>query len=77
MKNKAFDCVELQHRGAALVQEQLKGLTPEEQLEFWRKQTEALRQQQQIAREKAAKQTLTRPRASAKPRRTPKSRRAA
>jgi len=46
MKTKAFDCVEMKRRGAALVQEKVAGMTPEQELEFWRQQTELLRQQQ-------------------------------
>ncbi len=77
MRTKSFDCVELQHRGAALIQKQLMGLTLEEQLEFWRKQTDILRQQQQAAREKMAERPTTPPRAKSKSRRDSKSKRAA
>ncbi len=54
MKNKSFDCVELQHRGAVLIQEQLKGMTIQEQLEFWRKRTEELRKLQEAAQAQMA-----------------------
>ena len=44
MKTKRFDCVEMMHRGAALVRKRLKGMTLEEEAAFWRRQTEELRQ---------------------------------
>ncbi len=50
MKTKTFDCVEMKRRGAAAVQQQIAGMTPEEELEFWRKQTELLRQRQREIR---------------------------
>jgi hypothetical protein len=46
MKTKTFDCVEMKRRGAALVQEKVAGMTREQELQFWREQTELLRQQQ-------------------------------
>ena len=50
MKTKTFDCVEMKRRGAALVQQRIAGMTPEQELEFWRKRTEELRQQQRQRR---------------------------
>lgn len=47
MKTKTFDCVEMKRRGAELVQQRLAGMTPEEQLEYWRQQTDELRREQQ------------------------------
>lgn len=41
---KTFDCVEMMHRGAERVRSQVEGLTMEEELAYWRQQTEALRQ---------------------------------
>lgn len=35
-------CVQLKRRGAEQVAEQVKGMTLEEQLEFWRKRTETM-----------------------------------
>lgn len=46
MKTKTFDCVEMKRRGAAMVQEKVAGMTPEQELQFWRQQTELLRQEQ-------------------------------
>jgi hypothetical protein len=46
MTTKTFDCVEMKRRGAELVQQQLAGMTRQEQLEYWRSQTELLRQRQ-------------------------------
>ena len=37
-----FDCVEMMHRGAELVREQTKGMSPEEELAFWQRKTEEM-----------------------------------
>jgi hypothetical protein len=50
MKRKKFDCVELQHRGGALVRERLAGMTIEEEVAYWRERTRALRQRQAASR---------------------------
>ena len=44
-KKKTFDCVEMQHRGAEYVRKLTEGMTPEEELEFWRRGTEELRRE--------------------------------
>ena len=54
-KKKKFDCVEMKRRGAALLREKLKGMTPEEELEFWRLETEKLREEQAEARARLEK----------------------
>ena len=51
-KNKAFDCVEMQHKGAEKLQEKLSGMTREEQLEYWRVRTDELLALQQEVIEK-------------------------
>ena len=48
MTKKAFDCVEMKRRGAELVRQRIAGMTPEQELEFWRKQTDELRKRQQV-----------------------------
>jgi hypothetical protein len=60
MKTKTFDCVEMKRRGAELVQERLAGMTPEQELEFWRQQTEELRREQQRVRTAHRAQPKTR-----------------
>ena len=45
-KKRAFDCVEMMHEGAALVQKELEGKSVEEQVEYWRKGTQALLKRQ-------------------------------
>ena len=50
MKAKTFDCVEMKHRGAEKVREQTKGMTLEQELEFWRERSRILRQRQEIAK---------------------------
>jgi hypothetical protein len=44
MKTKTFDCVDLKRRGAERVQAELDGMTPGQQVEYWRRSTEELLQ---------------------------------
>lgn len=39
---KNFDCVEMKRQGAARVQVEVAGMSREQQLEYWRKQTDDL-----------------------------------
>ena len=50
MKTKTFDCVRMKRQGADHVREILKGKSVEEELAFWREQTESLRREQRAAR---------------------------
>ena len=45
MKNKSFDCVEMKRKGAEIVQQKVASLSPDQQLEFWREGSAALRRQ--------------------------------
>ena len=36
MENKEFDCVEMKRKGSRKVYEALKGLTRDQQIEYWR-----------------------------------------
>ena len=54
-KDKPFDCVEMKRAAAAQIHELTKDMTVEEEVEFWRKETELLLAEQEAAREKAAK----------------------
>lgn len=49
---RPFDCVAMMHRGAALVRQEIGACSLEEKMEYWRKGTEALRQQQELLRKK-------------------------
>jgi hypothetical protein len=42
VRKKAFDCVEMQHRGAEKTRRLTAGMTPEEELAFWSRGTEKL-----------------------------------
>ncbi len=42
MKNKNFDCVALKHAAAEQIFEQLKNMSPEEQLVYWRQNEQKL-----------------------------------
>ena len=45
-KKKEFDCVEMMHRGQALVAERLKGMTREQEVAYWAERTDELRRRQ-------------------------------
>ena len=45
-KAKTFDCVEMKRRGQEQVRKLIAGMSPEEELEFWRRETEAARREQ-------------------------------
>jgi len=49
MKNKSFDCVEMKRKGAETVYQKVASLSIEQQLEYWRKGSDSLRQQMQPA----------------------------
>jgi len=55
---KTFDCVEMMHRGALRIHEELKGKTKEEQLAYWRQRHRELLEEQVRLRPRS----LTRPR---------------
>lgn len=48
MKSKSFDCVEMKRKGAEAVYQKIATLTVEQQLEYWRKGSDSLRQQMQL-----------------------------
>lgn len=50
MKAKTFDCVEIQHRGAERIREQISSLTQEQELAFWQERSQVLRHRQKIAK---------------------------
>jgi hypothetical protein len=52
MKDKTFDCVEMKRRGAKLVYEEVKGMTTEQELEYWKTVTAGLKARQKAARTK-------------------------
>lgn len=52
MKGKTFDCVQMKRRGAEQVRQQIAGMSPLQELEFWRNQTEQIRRRQQDIRQK-------------------------
>jgi hypothetical protein len=47
---KKFDCVAMKRQAATALYEQLKTMTPEEQLAYWKRGTDQLRQQQALLR---------------------------
>lgn len=55
MKTKDFDCVQMKRHGAEIIFEEIKNMTLEEQLEYWKKGTEQLQKEQQIFARKRKK----------------------
>ena len=51
MTKKTFDCVEMKREGARRLRERLAGMTRQQQLDFWRERTGALRRRAQAVRE--------------------------
>ncbi len=45
-KTKTFDCVEMKRRGQEHVRRLTAGMNPEEEIEFWRRETEEARREQ-------------------------------
>ncbi|MBI3741138.1 MAG: hypothetical protein HY257_05215 [Chloroflexi bacterium] len=60
MKNKKFDCVELQDRGAMRIYQQTGKMSIQEQLTYWQKQTQALQKRQRAAQQKYSRQQRVR-----------------
>ena len=48
-KKKSFDCVDMKHEGAAIIQAKLEGMSREEQLAYWQKRTNELKEFQRKA----------------------------
>ncbi len=50
MTKKTFDCVEMKREGARRLRERLAGMTRQQQLEFCRERTDALRRRAEAVR---------------------------
>ncbi len=49
-EKKEFDCVEMMHQGAEKVLEEIKDMTLEQEVEYWKRRTEELRAHQKQLR---------------------------
>lgn len=47
---KKFDCVAMKRAGAALLHRKMRGMTFRQKMEFWRKESEKLRHEQEAAK---------------------------
>lgn len=47
MTTKTFDCVEMKRRAALRIHEQLKGMSMEEKVAYWRKRHTEIQQEQE------------------------------
>jgi hypothetical protein len=52
---KRFDCVAMMHKGAERIRQQVKDMTIEEELAYWREQTDKLRELKREATERIRK----------------------
>jgi len=59
-QKKDFDCVEMMHKGALRIYEELKGKTREEQLAYWQERNEAARRNHPGLRELQTSGRITR-----------------
>ena len=48
MKTKTFDCVAMKREAAARIHETTRNMTLEQKIEYWRRRSEAFRQEQAI-----------------------------
>jgi len=56
MAAKAFDCVEMKREGARRIYEQIKGMTREQELAYWREGEAILEKKIAAARRKLARE---------------------
>lgn len=61
MKTKTFDCVEMKRRGAEYIYDIVKDMTREQEIEYWRKQSEDCRKEWLERRAKAAYEDRAKP----------------
>jgi hypothetical protein len=54
MKAKTFDCIEMKRRGALRIHDQLKNMTVEQQIEYWRQRSEEFQHEQERRRAQRA-----------------------
>ncbi len=54
MKTKKFDCIEMKRKSQELIYNKIKKMTPAEELEFWQKGTDSLRQRQNSSKNVSA-----------------------
>lgn len=50
MKDKNFDCVKMMHQSGQKIQEEIAGMAPEQEMEYWRHRTLILRDMQRQMR---------------------------
>jgi hypothetical protein len=56
---KAFDCVEMMHRGGRAIQAVTDKMTFEEEVEYWKRQSEEFEKEIETARRKAKRKLAT------------------
>jgi len=71
---KTFDCIKSKREGQELLRRKLAGMTPEEELAYWREQTKALRERQRLAWEQLTPERVEALRKWLRPTRAPRDR---
>jgi len=59
--SKKFDCVSMKRAGSRQIYEKIKGMTPEQELAYWRKRHQGLKKEQRAAAAKHAHAGRTTP----------------
>ncbi len=54
MKKKRFDCVEMKRAGGKRVYEAVKGMSIQEEVEFWRRQTAQARKEAEAGKARSS-----------------------
>jgi len=52
MNMKKFDCVEMMHRGAKKVHREIKGMTPEPEIAYWKERSCVLRKSMEAVKKR-------------------------
>ena len=56
---KTFDCVEMKHLGSLQIYEEIKGMTIDEQVAYWKKKSDAFKREMLAAKKRAASGAAT------------------
>ena len=56
MIKKKFDCVEMKHKGAESIAEKISGLSPADELDFWKTRNQELIERKNAIETKPGKQ---------------------
>ncbi len=55
MKKKTFDCVDMMHKGAEKVLQEIQEMSPEQEMEYWQTQPQNLRERKRQKQEQSSR----------------------